>query len=66
MESALKGQQELYETLKAEFDELREHFILGKKTWKQLALGKAAEMTMSGAVSHGVSLAITEGFRHFY
>ena len=49
------GQQIIYEDLKAEIDSLKELFILGKKTWLQLLLGKAKDMAISGVISETVS-----------
>ncbi|MES2874185.1 MAG: hypothetical protein V4708_10715 [Bacteroidota bacterium] len=39
----------------AEFQELKDFFILGKKKWYQLFLGKAAEMVISGVISETAS-----------
>lgn len=49
------GHQIIYDDLKAEIDALKELFILGKKTWFQLLLGKTSEMVISGIISETVS-----------
>lgn len=49
------GQQIIYDDLKAEIDSLKELFILGKKTWYQLLIGKTTEMVTSGVVSETIS-----------
>lgn len=49
------GHQIIYDDLKAEIDDLKELFILGKKTWFQLLLGKTREMVISGVISETVS-----------
>lgn len=61
LKTSLADQTDLYERLRDELEDLKKHFILGKKTWRQLALGKFQDMTVSGAVGHGVALAITKG-----
>jgi hypothetical protein len=53
------GHQIIYDDLKAEIDDLKELFILGKKTWFQLLLGKTREMVISGVISETVSKQIT-------
>lgn len=54
------GHQIIYDDLKAEMDSLKELFMLGKKTWFQLLLGKATEMTVSGVISETVSKEIVD------
>ncbi len=49
------GQEVIYDDLKAEIDKLRDLYILGKKTWFQLLLGKTSEMVLSGIISETVS-----------
>lgn len=39
------------ETLRTEFEELKNLYILGKKNWKQQFAGKMADMVFSGVVS---------------
>lgn len=39
------------ETLRTEFEELKNLYILGKKNWKQQFAGKMTDMTLSGIVS---------------
>lgn len=55
------GHQIIYDDLKTEIDELKELFILGKKTWFQLLLGKTREMVVSGIISETVSKQIVSG-----
>jgi len=49
------GQEIIYDDLLKEFEELRGSVNIGKKTWRQLLLGKMFEMTASGVVSETVS-----------
>jgi len=49
------GQEILYEDLKAELEELKNLYVLGKKNWHQLLLGKTADMVMGGVISETVS-----------
>lgn len=51
LQSLKDGQQIIYE----ELNSLKELFILGKKTWVQLLLGKTREMVISGVISETVS-----------
>lgn len=43
------------EILRTEIEELKNLYVLGKKNWKQLLLGKTSEMVASGIVSEAVS-----------
>jgi hypothetical protein len=54
------GQQVIYEDLTEEINKLRELYILGKKTWFQLLLGKTQEMVVGGIISETVSKEIVE------
>lgn len=49
------GQQLSYDDLMAELEELKEFYILGKKKWFQLFLGKTTEMVIGGMISETVS-----------
>ena len=49
------GQQIIYDDLSAELQELKDFYILGKKKWYQLFLGKTAEMVIGGVISETVS-----------
>lgn len=45
------GQQIIYDDLKAEIEELKRWFLLGKKNLRQLAVGKVSEMVAGGVIS---------------
>lgn len=47
--------QDQINQLKQEIEELKALYIIGKKNWKQLLLGKTGEMVASGIVSEAVS-----------
>lgn len=49
------GQQIIYDDLNEEIEELKKWFLLGKKNWRQLVVGKFGEMVASGIVSAGIS-----------
>lgn len=51
LETIKDGQQIIFEELEL----LKEYFILGKKTWSQLFMGKFTEMTLGGIISETVS-----------
>ncbi|MES2458893.1 MAG: hypothetical protein V4594_25305 [Bacteroidota bacterium] len=55
LEKVKLGQQLTYDDILAELEELREFYILGKKKWYQLFLGKTAEMVIGGVISETVS-----------
>ena len=55
LQTLKNGHQIIYDDLKAEIDSLKELFILGKRTWFQLLLGKTREMVISGIISETVS-----------
>jgi arginyl-tRNA synthetase len=46
---------EQLEILRTEIEELKNLYVLGKKNWKQILLGKTGEMVASGIVSEAVS-----------
>lgn len=46
---------EQLEILRGEIEELKNLYVLGKKNWKQLVLGKTGEMVLSGVISEEVS-----------
>lgn len=54
------GHELIYDDLKAEIQHLKELFILGKKTWHQLLLGKTTEMVIGGVISETISKEILE------
>lgn len=49
------GQRLIYDDLMAELNELKEFYVLGKKKWYQLFLGKTSEMVIGGMISETVS-----------
>ena len=51
---------EQLEILRIEIEELKNLYVLGKKNWKQLLLGKTGEMVSSGIVSEEVSKPLFE------
>jgi hypothetical protein len=51
---------EQLEILRIEIEELKNLYVLGKKNWKQLLLGKTGEMVSSGIVSEAVSKPLFE------
>jgi len=55
LEKIKAGQQISYDDLMAELNELKDFYILGKKKWYQLFLGKTAEMVIGGIISETVS-----------
>ncbi|MNJ86439.1 hypothetical protein D3C87_39350 [compost metagenome] len=54
------GQQVIYDDLLAEIQELKKWFILGKKNWRQLAVGKAGEMVVGGVISEATAKPLFE------
>lgn len=54
------GQEVIYEDLLKELEELKELFFLGKKTWRQLFIGKGIDMVASGIISETVSKKIIQ------
>jgi hypothetical protein len=52
--------QNQIDQLKQEIEELKSLYIIGKKNWKQLLLGKTGEMVVSGVVSEGLSKPLFE------
>lgn len=63
MQELKYGHQIIYEDLKEEIESLKELFILGKKTWFQLLVGKTTEMTVSGIISETASKAIVSALK---
>lgn len=55
LEKLKLGQQFIFDDLMAELQELKDFYILGKKKWYQLFLGKATEMVIAGVISESVS-----------
>jgi hypothetical protein len=56
------GHQIIYDDLRAEIEELKELFILGKRKWFQLLSGKTADMVTSGIISETASKQIVTEF----
>lgn len=54
------GHEIIYNDLKEEMDELKKLFILGKKNWRQIALGKFGEMIVGGVISEATAKPILE------
>lgn len=57
------GQQIIYDDLKAEIEELKRWFLLGKKNWRQLAGGKFTEMVVGGVISEATAKPILSGLK---
>lgn len=49
------GQQVIYEDLLEEIEELKKWFLMGKKNWRQLAVGKVGEMIVGGVISESTA-----------
>jgi len=52
--------------LKQEIEELKSLYIIGKKNWSQLLLGKTNEMIVAGIISEAISKPILEIGSEFY
>lgn len=63
LNSLKNGQEVIYEDLRAEIEELRNLYFLGKKNWRQLFKGKISEMIVSGIISETVSKKIVSYFK---
>lgn len=50
------------EALKSELNDLKDHFYLGKKRWRQFTKGKFGEMVASGMISEAIAKPIVEFF----
>ena len=48
------------ETLKSELNDLKDHFFLGKKDWRQFSKGKFEEMVAGGLVSETIAKPILD------
>lgn len=57
------GQEIVYDDLKDEIEELKRWFLLGKKNWRQMAVGKFGEMVAGGVISSTISEPILETFK---
>ncbi|KRT15969.1 hypothetical protein ASU31_10700 [Pedobacter ginsenosidimutans] len=55
LETVKFGHQVIYDDLMKEIQELKDFYILGKKKWYQLFLGKTTEMVLGGVISETVS-----------
>lgn len=56
------GQQVIYNDLDQEFQDLKNWFILGKKNWKELYLGKLSNMVVSGIIGEAVASPLVNSF----
>jgi|GEM_PF-1278696 len=54
------GQEVIWTDIREDIEELKNLYSLGKKNWRQLLLGKIAEMVASGIVSDTASKAVEE------
>lgn len=50
------------ENLKRELNDLKDHFFLGKKRWRQFSKGKFGEMVASGLVSEAIAKPMVDFF----
>nr|WP_315134282.1 hypothetical protein [uncultured Flavobacterium sp.] len=50
-----KGHEIIYDGISEEIEALKNQFYLGKKSWKQIIVGKAIEMAIGGVVSETIS-----------
>jgi hypothetical protein len=66
MNTLKDGNEIIYEDFLKEFEDLRGSVNLGKKTWRQLLLGKMFEMTASGVGSETISKGIIKEFQSMY
>lgn len=62
LEEIKLSQTVTFEYLFNEMEELKKHFYLGKKKWKELFIGKGIEMTLSGIISETVSKKVLSAF----
>lgn len=61
------GQQLIYDDFEAEIEDLKKWFILSKKNWKELYLGKISNMVASGVIGETVAAPLVEYFKNdFY
>ncbi len=58
--------QEQIDQLKQEIEELKALYIIGKKNWKQLLVGKTGEMVTAGIVSEAVSKPLLDVAKDIY
>ena len=57
------GQEVIWTDIRQDIEELKALYSLGKKTWRQLLVGKITEMVASGVVSDTLSKAIEDMFK---
>ena len=60
LEYLKNGQNALYDELKKELDELKSLVILGRKTWRQLFVGKMAEWAATDLIAKPLLTKIME------
>lgn len=66
IETLKNGQEVIFNEVVEEFGNLSDSLNLGKKSWRQLLLGKMFEMTASGIVSDTVSKSVIKEFENLY
>ena len=54
------GQEAIWTDIRADIEELKSLYLLGKKNWRQLLLGKVTEWVAAGLVSDVVCKQIEE------
>ncbi len=57
------GQQVIYEDLLDEINDLKNWYVLGKKKWKALYIGKVSEMVTAGIIGEAVSKPLLEAIK---
>lgn len=57
------GQQIIYDDLLAEIQELKKWFVVGKKNWRQMAVGKVGEMVVGGIISEATAKPLLEAVK---
>lgn len=57
------GQKIIYDDLKEELEELKKWFIIGKKNWRQMAVGKFGEMVAGGIISESTAKPILDAIK---
>lgn len=63
LETLKAGQEIIWTDMVNELNELKSHFKLTKKNWKQLFAGKLMDMVASGVISETISKEIVDAFK---